>query len=38
MSKATSGFGTKRTNRADLAMSVDGGRPEVVFRHDQGRF
>src|ERR1700737_260458 len=31
-------FGTKRTSRADLAMSVDRGRPEVAFRGRQDRF
>jgi len=34
----TSGFGTKRTNEARPAMSVDGGRPEVAFRGRQDRF
>jgi hypothetical protein len=33
-----SGFGTKRTNRAGLMMSVDRGRPEVAFRGCQDRF
>jgi hypothetical protein len=30
MTEPNSPFGTKRTSRAGLAMSVDGGRPEVA--------
>jgi hypothetical protein len=33
-----SGFGTNRTNRADLMMSVPRGNPEVAFRGGQERF
>jgi hypothetical protein len=31
-------FGTKRTNSADVTMSVVRGRPEVAFPDRQGRF
>jgi hypothetical protein len=36
--KRMSLFGTNRTNRAGLTMSVDRGRAEVVFRGNQDRF
>jgi hypothetical protein len=32
MSSVTSGFGTNRTNRVDLMMSVARGNPEVAVR------
>jgi hypothetical protein len=34
----SSPFGTKRTNRAGLTMSVVLGNPEVAFRSHQGSF
>jgi hypothetical protein len=37
MSRATSGFGTNRTNRAGLMMSVDRGKAEVAFRGREDR-
>ena len=34
----TSGFGTERTNRAGLAMSVVGGKAEAAFQGREDRF
>jgi hypothetical protein len=38
MTSTTSEFGTNRTNRTGLTMSVDRGRAEVAFRGRQDRF
>jgi hypothetical protein len=38
MRAVTSEFGTERTNRAGLMMSVVRGKAEVAFRGRKGRF